>query len=353
MAVTLKNNVLRANPQTSMGSTYPGRRAQKRREARERSSGRVRNPVKDTHVIPAKINGARSSSLGRLSKGLLYASLAIGVHGSIVLGLSSFDGAHGPNLDLGKSNIEKVTVKVEYKPLPERDESTPVAEDTKEDDRVAVRDLEEPIAPKKVKRKNFAKAGKTRSELPKNIGPQADPVDFDRTAAPEPEGEPRRRVVGISFESTVKGGAGPSFAIGNTRMGETASRAEEAGKIGKLGPEEIRVGDKDDVGPNRAASVIPSSRKTFTKPKRINDVDLQYPRTLKEQGIEGNVVVLIRISSDGKVTRVKVLKSSGYPEFDDAATRAATSERFAPATRDGDPVDYSLKYTYRFRIRQA
>jgi TonB family protein len=72
---------------------------------------------------------------------------------------------------------------------------------------------------------------------------------------------------------------------------------------------------------------------------------------LKAQGIEGNVVVMIRIGPNGKVEGVRILKSSGHAELDAAARKAAKTESFSPAKRNGEPVDYDLKYTYRFRIK--
>src|SRR6185436_6735158 len=42
--------------------------------------------------------------------------------------------------------------------------------------------------------------------------------------APEPKGPPPR-VVGISLDSTSDEGGGPSFAVGDTRAGQTAERA--------------------------------------------------------------------------------------------------------------------------------
>ena len=65
------------------------------------------------------------------------------------------------------------------------------------------------------------------------------------------------------------------------------------------------------------------------------------------------MVVLIVIDTAGKVQKVRVIKSSGYPEFDQAARDAARAELFTPARRDGAPVEYNLKYTYRFRIKGA
>jgi protein TonB len=100
----------------------------------------------------------------------------------------------------------------------------------------------------------------------------------------------------------------------------------------------------------RVASRIPTRDATFEEPKRIRPNKPEYPVTLKAQNIEGNVVVSVDISESGRVTRVNIVQASGYPEFDEAARRAALSERFSPAMRDGRAVAFTLSYTYRFRI---
>jgi protein TonB len=98
---------------------------------------------------------------------------------------------------------------------------------------------------------------------------------------------------------------------------------------------------------------IPNSGDSFVKPKRLSRTPVAYPSSLKARRIEGDVVLLIDIASTGTVGKVMVLRSSGYQELDDAARKAAIKERFAPAKRNGTPVDYTLKYTYRFRIKDA
>jgi TonB family protein len=60
--------------------------------------------------------------------------------------------------------------------------------------------------------------------------------------------------------------------------------------------------------------------------------------------------VSVDISAGGQVTRISIVRGSGYPEFDDAARQAAQRERFSPARRDGQAVPFTLTYTYRFRI---
>ena len=353
MSVTANKSASKTSSQTSLlAAEYARRRRQKRSMAGKRADGRVQKAVSRDQlrlVVAEKVQ-----SRGRvLTRGILYTLAALFIHGSLVAGV--FLIREEPSAPASRSLFapEKVTVKITPRSIDRKPVELPPADAVEDKPQVAV---EEPVvAPpeKVVKKKLFAKAGKKRTVLPPNAGLAADPVDLAPAPPSEQKSPPRRRVVGLSFESTVKGGGGATFAVGNTRMGETSDRAADPSRVEKLRGEAIRVGAPEQVGPNRAATVIPTAKKEFKKPKRITKTTLPYPRTLKEQGIEGNVVVLIRISADGSVERVKVLKSSGYPEFDDAAARAAARERFTPATKDGEPIDYNLKYTYRFRIRQA
>ena len=170
----------------------------------------------------------------------------------------------------------------------------------------------------------------------------ADPIDVAPEVAPAEVTPPvkKRRVVGLSFESTVMGGGGPSFAVGNTRMGNTKKVAEDAKQVEKLEPRKL----------NQKATRVPMSGVQRTKPKRLEAVQPIYPKVLRQQGIEADVTVSISISAEGRVTRVRLIKGGGHDAFDQAALDAAQKQRFTPATRDGEPVAYSLKYTYRFRL---
>jgi TonB family protein len=174
-----------------------------------------------------------------------------------------------------------------------------------------------------------------------------DPVDIQKT--PQPETPPQRRVVGISFESTVQGGKGPALAVGNTRMGETDARAKDPSDVSPKAGSPYRGRGADTQ--NQVADAIPMDGLSFVKPKRVGVVTPEYPSLLKAQGIEGDTTVLVRISEQGAILDVKIVKSSGEAAFDDAALTAAKKEHFEPALRNGTAVPYTLKYTYRFQIK--
>jgi protein TonB len=165
---------------------------------------------------------------------------------------------------------------------------------------------------------------------------------------PEPVKGPPPRVVGLSLESTSEGGEGPAFAVGNTRAGTTAEKAEAPKDVPPAPPAETAP----SPSPNQVASRIPTTGITYTMPKRRSPSKPPYPETLKAQGIEADVPVMVHIDADGKVTSVKVVKPSPYPEFNESARRAAAAEEFEPATRDGVPIPYTLSFTYRFRLEE-
>ncbi len=155
------------------------------------------------------------------------------------------------------------------------------------------------------------------------------------------------RVVGLSMESTTEGGGGPSFAVGNTREGKTADKAQNPADVSKVAPP---VAEIEDVKVNKAATRIPVAGVSWEQPKRIGKKKPQYPETLKSQGIEANVSVMLSIDETGKVVKVKILKESEYPEFNESVRKAAMEEEFEPAKRDGVPTAYSISFTYQFRL---
>jgi TonB family protein len=184
-------------------------------------------------------------------------------------------------------------------------------------------------------------------------------VPLRQAPQPKVEAQPKEppkaqpaRVVGLSFESTVGEGAGegegPAFGVGNTRMGETAKTAAPPKEVPK---QTINQGPTT-VKPvaNAVATRIPVAGVVFAQAKRKKEVKPEFPPTLKTQGIEGDVPVIVWIDEKGKVTSVKILKESPYPEFNEAAKKAAMADEFEPATRNGVPTATTLKYNVSFRL---
>ena len=182
--------------------------------------------------------------------------------------------------------------------------------------------------------------------------PPPDPINEPEEPPKDPPKEEPRRIVGLNMESTVTGGKGPSFATGNTRMGTTDDKAEDPNKVDKIPPgaKGGKPGAKSG-NPNKVATRIPTKGVSYTKPKyKGGRLRPPYPEILRRRNVEDNVVVLVTIDKEGVVTAVNLVKPSKYPELNAAAERTAKRQRFVPATKNGEPIGYRLKYTYRFRL---
>ena len=63
-----------------------------------------------------------------------------------------------------------------------------------------------------------------------------------------------------------------------------------------------------------------------------------YPRSAVQHGVEGYVGVSFDIETDGAVTNVAVVQSSGSLELDGAAEACVSKFRYQPAKRDGSAI---------------
>jgi TonB family protein len=75
-----------------------------------------------------------------------------------------------------------------------------------------------------------------------------------------------------------------------------------------------------------------------------------YPESERQAGREGDVVVMLHLGVEGRVSSVDVATSAG-PAFDEAARKVANIMRFSPAVgRGGQPVRVRLPQAVRFRL---
>ncbi|RMD68336.1 MAG: energy transducer TonB, partial [Gammaproteobacteria bacterium] len=76
----------------------------------------------------------------------------------------------------------------------------------------------------------------------------------------------------------------------------------------------------------------------------------RYPRLARRRGLEGEVLLEVKVGSAGLPLRVRVVRSSGHPVLDRAALEAVSRWRFAPARRGGIPVTATTRIPVRFRL---
>lgn len=299
-------------PARQYRNPYVAKRLQRRQVSQARTMARVKVPL-TTPIRPHR-GLHRLPSWVRLSIGILVLIASVALHVGFVI--MAFGVSRLGNHKTAKREQVAIEVREQAKP---KEEKPPEKEPEPEVKPERVVPIRQAVAPK--------------IEQPKEL-PKAQPA----------------RVVGLSFESTVdgEGGDGPAFGVGNTRMGETAKTAAAPKEV----PKEIinKGATTTKPAPNAVATRIPVAGVEFKQAKRKKDVKPEFPPTLKAQGIEGDVPVIVWIDTEGKVTSVKILKESPYPEFNEAAKKAAMADEFEPATRNGVPTPTTLKYNVSFRL---
>lgn len=76
----------------------------------------------------------------------------------------------------------------------------------------------------------------------------------------------------------------------------------------------------------------------------------KYPKRSRERGEEGEVVVEVEVTDEGRAFSVRIVATSGHPLLDKAALEAAKKAVYKPAMRDGRPVAESLLVRFVFRL---
>jgi TonB family protein len=87
-------------------------------------------------------------------------------------------------------------------------------------------------------------------------------------------------------------------------------------------------------------------------PKPIKQASPKYTSEAMRAKIQGDVDVEIIVQKDGTVGDVRVTKSLD-PDLDEAAITAARQWRFQPATKNGEPVEYTCTLSLEFRIHDG
>jgi len=97
-------------------------------------------------------------------------------------------------------------------------------------------------------------------------------------------------------------------------------------------------------------SVLRQEKPRYHKPELLNEIKPRYPLTARRQEQEGVVKLQAWIKSSGRVDRVEILISSGYPVLDRAALKAVKKARFKAAEMDSKAVEGSVTISIRFQL---
>lgn len=78
-----------------------------------------------------------------------------------------------------------------------------------------------------------------------------------------------------------------------------------------------------------------------------------YPPVAQRLNQQGTTTVRFTVNTDGSVSDVRVVKSSGHTMLDDAATGCASAWRYRPALEDGQPVAASWTANVQWKLRNG
>ena len=146
--------------------------------------------------------------------------------------------------------------------------------------------------------------------------------------------EPKTSVAPIVVEPTTRPTeANPKTTAQRRKSTEPKPRPETKQSTASVASK-ANAGTKVDQLPQKLPSNLPPT----------------YPQQQWSNGVEGRVILRVRVGSTGIVDRISVYRTSGVKAFDSAALKAVRSWRFNPARRGDDAVAYEIAVPIRFRI---
>lgn len=97
--------------------------------------------------------------------------------------------------------------------------------------------------------------------------------------------------------------------------------------------------------------ISPEQRQACSAPKlqAFVQAHLQYPDSARTRGIEGVVVVRFKVSEDGNITGLELLRNIGAGCGQEALRVVRSMPAFSPALRNGVPIATTMTLPIRFK----
>ena len=107
---------------------------------------------------------------------------------------------------------------------------------------------------------------------------------------------------------------------------------------------------------DKAKRKAPTAKTTTpTQPPKIDpkgkNLWPRYPRRARQRGIEGEILLRIKVNAKGRSSGIEVLKSSGHDILDEAAVDALKDWHFQPGRRGTKTVEASMDMPVVFRLQ--
>lgn len=114
---------------------------------------------------------------------------------------------------------------------------------------------------------------------------------------------------------------------------------------GPLGDGSSPIAGKDATTIHRAGS-----SGAFFKPGYYRNPPPPYPEEARKLKQQGRVLLEVHVTSQGKVSDVRLKQSSGFPLLDASALKAVRTWKFRAATLAGLPIDILADIPIRFQL---
>jgi TonB family protein len=223
----------------------------------------------------------------------------------------------------------------------------------KEQVRLIEQDLkpaEEPVAappePKPEPRPEPKPAPVRKPPKPKTEQPPPEPPRPEPAPKPKPAEEaPAKKPAPFVLSNVALGGGVAVQTGGDSNLfGDPSVDARGWKREGPDAPG--RKGSGGDGSGSGSGNGTPE-KVVIRPPVPLNQVKGEYPREFRDLNRVVRVQVELMVNDKGEVGDVTIRKGD-LPAFDDEAKRTVQRLRFKPATRNGMPIPYKVKWTVVF-----
>jgi len=196
------------------------------------------------------------------------------------------------------------------------------------------------------------------------------PVHFGDLNGVKPNPNASKPATVAAIGNPYGGNKGPAEAprgiVGSTGFGNGTKSGSSAGTMGKVASAGIPGGtglsSSGSAGSGKVASaVLPAmatqstqqasvakAEDTTTPPVVVSYSKAEYTSEALQLRIQGEVVLRVKVTTNGQAVVLGVLHGLGHG-LDEAAVRSAPTYRFKPATRNGQPVEFTTNIIVRFQ----
>lgn len=168
---------------------------------------------------------------------------------------------------------------------------------------------------------------------------------------PEPPAAAEETLADFSGTTLVGEGEGGWVSA----VGSGAAMDKPIGKAGAAVTGRVREGVAGGVVGGTGVKVVPlgdlSRKPSAPSQDMLNDaLERSYPKSARQQGIEGVARIKIRVLASGKLQTLATI-SETYPGFGEACRTSLRDLRFEPALdKQGQPVATEVPYICEFRV---